>query len=415
MTRSYFFARVPDRGRSALTRLLIGAVVCGMVLFPSVATGQASSRANTQWLVDTARAVLVAGVNLGLDEAGTRLLGPTAWKGFKQVLSPVVERLKQRFPALSFGRPNDKGAADAGFDAAAYLAQDAELQKLLVASYQSLAEGQSEILVAVHRLESLQKSNSEDIHKILQIVTKMGKEEQTTPATVQRRSGLSGGTAEQHLYVGYSFGYGGDWDGAIAEYGEAIRLNPDYAEAHQALGVAFGWKGDIDGEIREEGEAVRLKPEYAEAHCELGKAFGLKGDWYGDMREERAALRLNADYAEAHQALGLAIGEMGDRDGEIREEGEAIRLKPYLVEAHCELGKALGFKGDWDGDMREQRTALQLDADNADAHESLGVVFEAKGNRQAAFDEYRRAWALKPNSTEYRGRYERLARQLGQQ
>jgi len=388
-----------------------------MVLFPSVARGQAPSPSNTEWLVDTARAVLIAGVNLGLDEAGTRLLGPTAWRGFRQVLSPVVERLRQRFPALSFGKPNDKGAADAGFDAAAYLGQNAELQKLLVANYESLAGGQREILVAVHRLESLQKNNSEDIHKILQIVTKIEieKEQQSAPATVQRRSALSGGTAEQHLNVGYSLGGGGDWDGAIAEYREAIRLNRDYAEAHQALGVALAWKGDIDGEVREEGEAIRLKPDYAEAHCGLGKAFGLKGDWHGDMREEQAALKLNADYAEAHQALGLAIGEMGDRDGEIREEGEAIRLKPYLVEAHCELGKALGFKGDWDGDMREQRTALQLDADYADAYESLGVVFEAKGNRQAALDEYRRAWALKPNNTEYRGRYERLATQLGQQ
>jgi hypothetical protein len=80
-----------------------------------------------------------------------------------------------------FGKPEDKRAVDAGSNAAEYLAHNGELQKLLVANYESLAEGQKEILVAVRRLEHLQESDSKDIQKILQIVTEIEGERQ--PAT----------------------------------------------------------------------------------------------------------------------------------------------------------------------------------------------------------------------------------------
>jgi tetratricopeptide (TPR) repeat protein len=52
----------------------------------------------------------------------------------------------------------------------------------------------------------------------------------------------------------------GDWDGAIVEEREALRLNPNNELAHYDLGHALGDKGDWDGEIAEEREALRLNP-----------------------------------------------------------------------------------------------------------------------------------------------------------
>ena len=40
-------------------------------------------------------------------------------------------------------------------------------------------------------------------------------------------------------------------DGAVAEYREALRLNPNNAAAHNNLGAALGEKGDWDGAIAE--------------------------------------------------------------------------------------------------------------------------------------------------------------------
>ena len=41
----------------------------------------------------------------------------------------------------------------------------------------------------------------------------------------------------------------GDLDGAIQNYREALKLNPDFPEAMYNLGVALQAKGDLDGAI----------------------------------------------------------------------------------------------------------------------------------------------------------------------
>jgi len=220
------------------------------------------------------------------------------------------------------------------------------------------------------------------------------------PANAERRNGLSVATAEQHLALGNSRWPIGDFDGAITEYREAIRLKPDYTEAHEALGAALSWKGDWDGEIREEREAIRLKPDYAEAHMSLGVALGWKTDLDGEIREEREAIRLKPDYPEAHRELGAALFKKGDLDDAITEEREAIRLKPDYAEAHEQLGGALVNKGDLDGGITEEREAIHLKPEYPDAHRDLGVALAWKADLDGAIAQYREAIRLKPNYAE---------------
>lgn len=137
----------------ALKQLALGALVFVMLASHYLASEQVSSPLQTQWLVETAQRVLSSAAQFGFDEAGTRVLGPTAWKGFKLILQPVVDSLRQRYPALSFGQPQDKAAVAAANQAAAYLAQDADLQRLLVQRFDSLAASEREIIEGERRIE----------------------------------------------------------------------------------------------------------------------------------------------------------------------------------------------------------------------------------------------------------------------
>jgi tetratricopeptide (TPR) repeat protein len=58
----------------------------------------------------------------------------------------------------------------------------------------------------------------------------------------------------------------GQYDAAIAEIREAIRLKPDFAEAHNNLGYALYATGQHDAAIAEFSEAIRLNPDLAKAH-----------------------------------------------------------------------------------------------------------------------------------------------------
>lgn len=178
--------------------------------------------------------------------------------------------------------------------------------------------------------------------------------------------------------------YGKDQlDAAIAEFRQAIRLEPNFAVAHLNLGRALDDKGDFDGAISEYREALRLDPKNESAHRFLGVTLAEKNDWDGEIAEEREALRLNRASAFAHEFLGVGLGKKGDWDGEITEEREAVRLNPKSDTAHQYLGEALGEKGDVSGEFDEEREAFRLNPKNENARYDLNHGPQGKSNSQA--------------------------------
>ena len=62
----------------------------------------------------------------------------------------------------------------------------------------------------------------------------------------------------------------GRYDKAIADYDEAIRLNPNDASAYYERGQAWHSKDDLDKAIADYDEAIRLDPRHARAYTIRG-------------------------------------------------------------------------------------------------------------------------------------------------
>jgi tetratricopeptide (TPR) repeat protein len=161
------------------------------------------------------------------------------------------------------------------------------------------------------------------------------------PASTARRSSESITTAAQHEALGNARWDVGDWDGAAAEYRNAIRVDPNDAAAHFDLGIMLQKKGDLDGVIKEQREAIRLKPDFAEAYNNLAVAIGSKGDLDGAIKAEREAIRLKPDYASAHFNLAVALQDKGDRQSAIAEYRRTLELQPGNAKAQADLDNLL--------------------------------------------------------------------------
>jgi tetratricopeptide (TPR) repeat protein len=132
----------------------------------------------------------------------------------------------------------------------------------------------------------------------------------------------------------------GDLDGAIAQFREAIRLDPKYVWNRINLGNALRKKGDLDGAIAQFGEAIRLDPKSTWNRIHLGNALLDKGDLGGAIAQYREAIRLDPKLGDAHNSLGWALYGKGDLDGAIAQYQEAIRLDPKHRHALANLPRA---------------------------------------------------------------------------
>jgi len=119
-----------------------------------------------------------------------------------------------------------------------------------------------------------------------------------------------------------------DYDGAIADYNEAIRLDHTNTSAYNNRGLARRAKGDFDGAIADASEAIRLDPTNATVYTNRGFARNAKGDLDGAIADYNEAIRLDPTNATAYNNRGFARDAKGDFDGAIADASEAIRLDP---------------------------------------------------------------------------------------
>lgn len=92
-----------------------------------------------------------------------------------------------------------------------------------------------------------------------------------------------------------------DYEGKIADYSEAIRLNPNDATAYYNRGNARKNKGDLDRAIADYSRSIELKnPELHLPYYNWGNARYDQGDLDGAIADFNEAIRLNPNFADAY-------------------------------------------------------------------------------------------------------------------
>jgi tetratricopeptide (TPR) repeat protein len=225
----------------------------------------------------------------------------------------------------------------------------------------------------------------------------------STPATSPEKTNPNAGAsstdakAEDLVRLGDGLFNQNDLDGAIAEYGKALQLQPDNFQTHRTLGNALFNKNSFDEAAAEYREAIRLKPDDPDAHRSLGDALYNKGDYDGALAGYHDALRLKTGDGDAHRGLGDVFFVKGDLDQAATEYREAVRLMPNDSYAHRGLASTLFRKGDVDGAIAEYREVQRLEPDDLQASYGLGSAYLRRELADQAINEFKKSVAAAPN------------------
>jgi tetratricopeptide (TPR) repeat protein len=147
----------------------------------------------------------------------------------------------------------------------------------------------------------------------------------------------AGSSSLAHYNLGLVFQNQGRFAAALAQYSEALRLNPGGAQAHNNVGVILQRQGKLDAAAAHYAEAQRLNPDYLDAHFNLGLVLSRQGKFTAAAAQYAEALRLNPGLVAAHINLGADLSRQGQHGMAAAHFVEALRLKPGDVEARKNL------------------------------------------------------------------------------
>ena len=203
---------------------------------------------------------------------------------------------------------------------------------------------------------------------------------------------------------------------AIAQFEEAVALDPNFAPAYSGLSDAYLWAAFNEGVItaREAKlktkaaaeKALALDPASAEAHTSLANYKSwYDHDWADADKDFRQAISLNPNYAFAHDQWALSLGCEGRFDESIAEGKRAEELDPLDPAIAVDNTLALAGKGDFQAAKDEARRGAELDPTFFFPQMQFGWIDLQEGNVRAAIPELEKAAAMEapPFVTAYLG------------
>ena len=233
----------------------------------------------------------------------------------------------------------------------------------------------------------------------------------------------------------------GDYENAIAEYSQAIQLEPDYASAYNNRGVAYSYLNEYKKAITDFQKVMELNPddafafnnrglvyqdlkEYEKAIVNYKKAIELQPDYadayynrgntYHDLKEYEKAIadytkatELNPACTDAYLNRGIIYKKLKEYEKAITDYTKAIELQPDYAGAYNNRGYAYGQWGKYEEAMADIEKVLEIDPDSAEAYDSRGFVYGKTEKYEEAIEDLNKAIQLKGDDSEmYRHRAE---------
>jgi tetratricopeptide (TPR) repeat protein len=139
--------------------------------------------------------------------------------------------------------------------------------------------------------------------------------------------------------------------------------------------------GDYQGAIADYSEVIRLVPEYDKPYVYRGNLLDDLGDQTGAIRDYTQAIQINPQNALAYYNRGITLEKLEQRDQAIADYSQTIQLQPDFVSAHKNRGLNHLAVNNIPGAIQDFRSASQLyqAQGNAEGYQQMQQILKALG------------------------------------
>jgi len=209
---------------------------------------------------------------------------------------------------------------------------------------------------------------------------------------------LNSNLVAAYINRGLAYSVKMDSDSAIADFDHAIRLDPNNIDAYYFRSVAYFDKGDKDRAIADSNQVIRLQPNKADGYINRGFKYFQMGEYDLALADYDRAVRFDPNSPYGYEMRGGIYLERQDYDRAIADFEAAVRLGQNDVRMELELaysnrGYAYYTDGDYNRAIADYEAAVRLNPNDESNVRSLALAYNGRGNAYYTSGDYNRAIA----------------------
>jgi tetratricopeptide (TPR) repeat protein len=171
------------------------------------------------------------------------------------------------------------------------------------------------------------------------------------------------------------------------------------AWAYVHRGISWTEKSNFDEAIADFNQAIKLEPNFPLAFNERGRAWMEKAEYQKAIADLNEAIRLEPKFQLAYNNRGAVWSRMEEHDKAIEDFNKAIKLYPKFRSAYSNRGYSWLNKGDTDRAIADYNKAIQIEPKNGSNYTDRGYAWERKGEYDKAIADFTEAIKLDPAHT----------------
>ncbi len=139
--------------------------------------------------------------------------------------------------------------------------------------------------------------------------------------------------AQEHLEAGEAAHEAGDYEQAIAEYAQAIELNPKLVMAYFNRAASYSELEMYEKAIADYSQVIELDPQDTQAYFQRATLLYDTGHPNKALDDLNQTLEIDPEYAMAYALRSVLYMEMGEQEKALADMEHAVELEPELAEA----------------------------------------------------------------------------------